>query len=320
MKSIFKLSILILLSLTLQRGMSQTWPMPGAKWTYCITSGPSPAGYMHVSYVGDTIVNNKTYNVIRQIADSINPVPMASRILITRYSNDSVYRYVNQREYPYFSFNATAGSTYTSFRSAGFAEQWNDSACSSALPIKVVTAGTQTIHGLNLKKQTLHDTLFNTLYSPAVNWFPDYILVERIGVINGLPLINSSVPKGYPGDGCFLPSDYAYYTLGAYSDNAFSVVFSKCQGVGIAEKSAHDNCIKLFPNPFTDHLVIGETKVNYDNITICDMTGRQLFEKTYAAEIVKHNEVLNPDLSPGLYIICFRNKGMEMWKQIVVKD
>ncbi len=70
MKKIFiatiKITVAVLLFRLGNRVVSQTWPMQGATWRYCITNWVElPAGYNELRVVGDTIIEGNTYSIIQ---------------------------------------------------------------------------------------------------------------------------------------------------------------------------------------------------------------------------------------------------------------
>lgn len=90
--------ITVFFCLTLSGGsFAQTWPMPGAQWQYCRWSS-----YLNFAYTKDTIINNSNYQVI----EHTNTSSFNLGVIYTRYSNDTVYRYVHSKEYPFLIFNA----------------------------------------------------------------------------------------------------------------------------------------------------------------------------------------------------------------------
>jgi hypothetical protein len=262
-----KMKIVILLALfsIAKIASTQTWPMPGAKWQYCVTDwNGHPGGYFELGLVGDTILNSIVYNAISLTVDSSkasNNTNFMISPIFTRFSNDTVYRFVNNREYIYFVFSGVAGNLYTTFRSAGFGNNWNDSACTAVLPLKVIENDLVTYNNESLRRMVLKDTLFTYLYEPNFGIVHEYTLVERIGVLNALPLINSAEPKGFAGSGCSLPSDWGSYTLGSYSDNTFNIVFQDCLGTGISETKVTQQEIIVYPNPAQAFITIERSKI-----------------------------------------------------------
>jgi|GEM_PF-870115 len=306
------ITCLFTLWLNAPEAKAQTWPMPGATWEYCITGwGGMPAGHLMLGINGDTLINNRTYTIISRLDDSVTAKEDSPLFtLYTRFSNDTVYRYVNNREYLYFNFNSNTGDVYTTFRSAGFSNNWSDSACTSVLPIKTMQVDTMMVNEMPLRRTILRDTLFKIIYSLPDDDEVEYTLLERIGIIDGLPLINSKEMKGYSGGGCSLPSDYATFTLGSYSDDGYSVQFSTCLGVGIDELEERMSNIKVYPNPASafvafeiPRMFVGATLHN-QTIFISDIYGRPVAEVPVIADKTVWDASI---VASGVYLYCFRN-------------
>ncbi len=289
---------------------AQTWPMPGATWEYCITGwNGMPAGHLILGLKGDTIINNRAYRIIGTISESGwngNRSTSALMTIYTRFSNDSVYRFVNNREYLYFNFNSSDGNVFSTFRSAGHYYNWNDSACTSILPLKTIGTDMLSLNGMQLRRSILRDTLFKTIYNVPDEDEVEYTLVERIGILNGLPLINSREPAGF-GYGCSLPSDYASYTLGSYSDDEFfAVQFLNCEGVGIKDISNVYRVVKAYPNPATDYIVFEvQNSLPSGTITISDHTGRPVTSFPLNGEKTLWQTT---GIKPGVYLYRLQTK------------
>jgi len=279
---------------------AQTWPMPGANWQYCMLDWTgSPAGYVELSYTGDTLIENIAYNII-QVVDAkmeesnfvLNP-----KSIFTRYANDTVFRYVNDRDYLFFTFNINLGSTYSTFRSTGAGVNWSDSACISTMNLLVVDSGSVTYGGHTFQKLVLRDTAFTSLYWNNYLDSVDYTLIERIGVTNAFPFINTHEPTG----SCEIPSDFSTVIgLGRYSDNEFEYHFFECEGVGIKEKQTTNCSYSIFPNPAENQITIEISQLSSNSLTIeiVDELGR-----TVKTNIIcdKETTINIDDLLPGIY-------------------
>jgi hypothetical protein len=290
--------------------ISQTWPMPGANWRYCLTGwNGQPAGYLELDIVSDTIISGNTYNIIQYAGQ--NNKPAGYMTLYTRYSNDTVYRYVNNREYLFFTYNLTIGDVYTTYRSAGLNGFWADSACTSILPLKVTEVSQVELDGLTLNKYVLQDTLFHYIYEGGYPEIVEYILIERVGVVNTYPFINTMEPAE-DGAGCWLPTDWGVAELGKYTDENFEHVFVECSGVGI-DKPANNNAgLNIYPNPAKDFIFI-ELDKSIDKpveFSIYNLTGTLLLKKQKHESSFK---IILSDFLPGYYYMSIKpnsNPGM----------
>ena len=317
------LSCLFALWFSAPEAKAQTWPMPGATWEYCITGWAGiAAGHLILGVKGDTIINDRIYTIISRLDDSGTAradEPLFT--IFTRYSNDTVYRYANNREYLYFNFDSNVGDEYTTFRSAGFSNNWSDSACTAVLPIKTMQVDTMMVNEMPLRRTILKDTLFKIIYSLPDYDEVEYTLLERIGIIDGLPLINSKEMKGYSGGDCSLPSDYATFTLGSYSDDGYSVQFSTCLGVGIEELDVRMTNIKVYPNPakafvvFETPEISDRTTLNQQIIFISDIYGRLIAE----VPVTSGKTVWDVrQINTGVYFYRFQTNNIQKTGKVVV--
>ena len=294
---------------------AQNWPAQDATWRYCITNwAGSPAAFVEFGVTQDTVIAGKTWHMIQQTADQHGPVivpPDHPRTLFTRYENDTAFRWVNDQEYLFFTYNLEVGDVFTTFRSAGNGGYWNDSACSSNLPLEVIDFEMVQYGDLNLKQWTLRDTLFHDLYETAGPEEVIYVLTERIGVLNSYPLINNVEPPGGSSGGCSLPSDWGTAGIGTYSDNEIEIFFSECEGVGIgAPDETYKNELLIFQIS-TDLIKIrpGKTEAYHNPELRCyDYFGRQV----HSQKIYKGQQDTDVDVSgwlPGIYIAVLYSDG-----------
>jgi hypothetical protein len=315
MKNHIKSGLLIVLIFVFGNLYSQNWPAPDAKWTYCLFNSV-PAGELIVEVVGDTVIENRTYTIVGQtqtnkISDDVDPL----RVLYTRYENDTVYRYVNNQEYLYFAFNLNVGDVFTTFRSSGW--MWNDSSCSSVLPLKVIEINEVELNGEIFNSYIIEDTLFQYLFDDSV--YPElvYNLIDRIGVINTLPFINVGEDSGWP---CMILTDYGEVELGHYSDNNFQYLFKECEGVGVDLLGRKQSEFYVYPNPVDDLLFIEQNKNTYNKyiVSIIDVFGQEQL----SMEMNSTKLVLNiSELPPKFYILCIRDKSHQFtfYKTPIIK-
>ncbi|MCF8334377.1 MAG: T9SS type A sorting domain-containing protein [Bacteroidales bacterium] len=281
--------LLLFLISGLKAASAQTWPMPGAHWTYCITLGPSPAGSTEMTVTGDTVINGYTYNIIEHLDNNEN------KILYTRYSNDTVYRFVNEQEYIFFTYNLDVGDIYTTFRS--LPTNWSDSTCSSTMPLKVINSEMVELDGEMLQQWTLRDTLYDDLYGNDALRI-DYTLIQRIGIINSYPFINPTA-----GGDCIPIIDGPKHSLGTYEDDSFYYMFELCEGSGVGDEMQSSDRIRITPNPARDFFEIeflyGRAAREY-YARLFDVTGHEIL----STQISKENSRIDVSgIKPGFYMI-----------------
>jgi len=308
--------LLILITNTL---IAQTWPMPGAKWTYCLIGwNGRPAGEEIFGVTGDTLIAGNIYTITKLIVAAKSPMNVeniSSRTLYTRYANDTVYRYVNNQEYLYFTFNLNVGDIFTTFRTAGGNYHWEDSACSSKLTLKVIEETEIELNGQTLKKFVLEDTLFHYLYDSNDPEPVTYTLVERIGVINSYPLINSMEPPGQ----CSLPTDWGHGAVGKYTDDSFEHLFGECRGVGIDAIQKSKNDINIYPNPANSVLNIDFPAIFdilHTTIEVIDIDGKTILQ---SIPVSSYTQLDIKRLKPGVYLVKIQNDESFITKRITIQ-
>ena len=157
-------ALLLLLLVAAGNGIGQhktpskndAWPEQGAQWTYCLyTELGEVYGKEVWQTTGDSLIGNKIYNIIQPVDSIGQPLSNSRKMLLSRYENNRVFRYVNDKEYLFFSFDLNESDVFTTFRSAGWGANGvpnygNDSACCSMKPLLVVQKQEVELGGLLL--------------------------------------------------------------------------------------------------------------------------------------------------------------------------
>ena len=231
-----------------QSQANRTWPEPGAKWTYCVIGWNNrPAGEEKWALSGDTLLNGKTWSMIKQERqkDSLAVSIYSNEdVLISRFSNDSIYRFMNNKEYLLFTYNLNVGDVLTTFRAAAW-YGGQDSTCSSQLPLKVIEKSEVMLGSSVLQKFVLEDTLFRHLYPNYNGDDIRYVFIERIGVVNNYQFMNTLEQSGR----CDLYIETSYYGIGKYSDDNFEHIYGECPGVGLQKHESARQFLRIYPNP-----------------------------------------------------------------------
>jgi hypothetical protein len=283
---------------------SQQWPAQNAEWTYCV--GPIPidwaqmccAGPQTWHYVNDTLINGEIYNITK----NINSVDLSNEngAYYTRYSNDTVYRYINNSEYLYFHFNLHMNEVFTTYRSLGGS---SDTSCTSILPLKVIDTATVTINQEVVTKWTLKDTLGIT-YSNGVEYFHEFELYEKYGFASSLHFTNP-----WELQNCQLITDIGYSYIAGYNDDSTNEWIASCPTAEIEEKE--DNVITIFPNPFSNNLSFS-TKTE-GTMTLYDINGKTIKQVNLIKSETYCYDFNN--LERGLYFYEFKNKTNHILKR-----
>lgn len=268
------------------------WPQADAKWSYClIGQNGEPFDKETWGVKGDSLIDGKRYDIIGLLDEkkaSIKPD------LLTRCHNDTVFRYVNNKEYPYFKFDMEIGDVFTTFRSAGWMNSWNDSTCSSVLPLRVIEKETLNINDVELNRYLLADTLFSYLY--GVDDTPVYELVDRIGVINAYPFINNA-----EGADCFISTDILSVEVFKYEDKTHTFLFSECDITAVSEQPL-EGSIEVFPNPVNESVSLNIENIDcaHYNLEIVSFFGHRVLNMEMFGQSVTINVEHLPD---GIYMI-----------------
>lgn len=281
--------------------------MPGAHWEYC--RGGLGKDFRIFEYTRDTIIKGTTYQVIER--KNVPPMPNVGAVY-TRYHNDTVYRYVQSKEYPFLVFNLRFDDVYTTFRTN--MDHFADSVCRSILPLKPIYMDTLKYGALMLKRWELKDTLYNHIYLGGGFQMAWYRIVERIGFMNDFPFTPNFT---LPGHSCELITDMGEgYFLHYYSDNTYNYTTTwNCNHkVGVDELST-ENKFKLFPNPSNDVLNISLSNVSSAEITMYTICGQEV-----AHHFVFKKEVIIPvsDLPAGFYFITCKTANYSSTKTFII--
>jgi hypothetical protein len=260
-----------------------TWPMPGAKWRYCLigwmySSYDKSGHYLEFSYTNDTLINGTTYQVIKNTLNfwpsGNNPVN-TSMVHLTRFSNDTVYKRVHDKDYIFLVFNAQLGDVFTSYRVKD-ENTFNDSACTAKMPLRVTGISLSTVSGIELKTFQVKDTLLNDII--GMDWSgSNYHYTERIGVWGSLFFTEPCFFSN--NDYCSMFSDCWGYSLTKYEDATFVYGSdNNCKPSSISESKINE--ISIYPNPAENVLFLQIDKItNPLTLSICNNLGELVFTK-----------------------------------------
>lgn len=295
-----KISLIILI-LTSINCSAQQWPESDAEWTYCGLSNNDMdnfffAGPFKIYYTHDTLIAGQIYNISEAQLYSTYKY-------ITRYSNDTIYRWVNGAEYLFFHFQLHLGEVITTYRSIGGS---SDTSCTSILPLKVIDSTTVIINGQSLTRWRLLDTLGFDPYSSGSPLYAEHLLYERLG------------PDSYPwfynhyeDINCEMFSDAGYSYLDGYVDDTFPEWVANCPTASIEKNEAEQ--ILIYPNPTLEKInFIGQAESYF----ISSMDGRLIQKGSLEGE----NYINVESLTDGLYVIQFITAENQIYKTTFVKE
>ena len=205
---------LLILGITVcVKSTAQNWCPAGAMWFHTWNEPMSGNGYTQLTYVGDTLINSITCNIIKREIHGIGPSGSINGIVgrsYTYYQNGIVY----------IKDNANILITFdTLFKfKANIGDRWHltpssTGACSNSV-VNVLDTGTVNINSINLKwlKVSVTRKWGNSAPYDSLQPFTDTI-IERIGSLNGYFYGGSMCPT-------FLDRNEGS-ALRCYSDNQF---------------------------------------------------------------------------------------------------
>lgn len=270
------------------------FPAPGASWHYDYVHF-WVEGYIHITYVGDTMINNKTVGKLQKDGYYYNHELQHQFHRDHGYEymyadSDRVYVYRHNQFYVLWDFSAAPGDSWV-IPESFFA------GCDSTALVTVEATGDTIINGLTLRYLELEYN-FN---HEEVQWAYYGLIVERIGPIQDYlmphPTCLADVFEGGP--------------LRCYSDDGFGLyesgIAEACDYlVGLGENKSASG-FSMAPNPAKDEIRLHfDLSVSGDVlIEVFGMDGRLLQSHTTAnLKQGSHNLVHNTaKLSPGVYIL-----------------
>lgn len=279
-------------------GNAQQWPQAGADWTYCY--GPVFTwgfwGSEYRSYTRDTIVNGDLYNVLE------NPDAPGNEFTtyLTRYSNDTVYRWVNNQEYLFFHFQMHLGEQILTFRSHAGSD---DALCTDELSLIVVDSSTVNIGTEVLTRWKLRDTM---LYNGGHTDYCDYWIYERLGFISGYWFWSQEDAAICNG----MILEAAYSDIGHYDDQTWFYHWQTCETSGIDNEVIRN--LKIFPNPAKNQIYTSEQFLAYQ---IISMDGRIILNENGVG-----NSIVVEHLFPGAYYINFLLQNDQQNSLLFIKE
>lgn len=301
-----------------------TWPMPGAKWRYCsygfmMSPWDKTGSYIEFAYTKDTLISDTTYQVIKATGGKtlgdiyartlVDWIPPSDNSLthFTRYSNDTVYKRVYNKEYVFMLFNANLGSVFNNFRQRN-TNLFNDSACTAKMPLRVTGISLSAISGVELKVFTVDDTLFNDVLSGfSSNYSKSYTYIERIGITSDIFFTEPCFETDFNNTSCSRAVDCWGYSLTKYEDADATFIYGSdyyCKPSSISESKI--NQISIYPNPAENELFF-----EIDNITnpltlsIYNNLGELVFTKN---NIFGSQKIDISHLQNGIYFVSLFNE------------
>ncbi len=181
----------------------QSWPADGAEWSYCINNVFPYYTLTHTfGYVGDTVINTLSYAVVEPIALNGMPIDecevnnsfglceVEDLTTFYRQSGDTIYRWVNDKDYIFMINGISIGESYTAFRSSPF--NFTEYPCTPELVLEIIAAEMVMVNGTSYREVTLRDSLAMAQVGQDIL----YRYIEGVGLRDYFPFFSSSFYTG----------------------------------------------------------------------------------------------------------------------------
>ena len=288
------------------------WPQPDAEWGMCrFVANPTDYDEYIVStpirYDKDTLINTTTYQITRKF-NTFNQLEIE---YITRFNQDTIFRYVNGNEYMFFTYNVTIGDTLFPLRTG--VGDYNQDTCSYTLELLCLDISPVNIDGNVLNLYEFVD-VGNSIYGvngssggPSkfywieiigwVDWFP-WLIQPSEGLCNALE---------FDGGGEF-PIHYSD------SNRSWSIEFPNgrvCDTL-LSVEQEHFEQISIYPNPANKgQLIYIDGLESNSRIEIINTVGEiQRFNR------INSNQIDITHLSDGLYFIKLFDNSNQLYKTV----
>jgi hypothetical protein len=298
------LYFIFFISLVLFKSMNaQTWCTPGSEWYYSF-GGVVWSAYSKQTYVGDTILNNISYNKINIMYEG------------TRGANNNYFHWVEYKEVYTRVQNSVVNIWTDTLYSVNFnpGQKWrlprtsSNNRCPSI--VTVLDTGHITINGQNLKFLKVDVNKSNVHTTDSI--------IDKIGFLNTYAFMfdNWCFDDCWPETGgplrCFSDNTMSYNN----HYNASCDLYWMPTGI---DESTNVKLFSLYPNPSRGVVHISVNDMNKNrNLMISDLTGKEIKTQHLTTE----NDVNLSDLKAGVYFFHFSegNRILHTEKVILQQD
>ncbi len=293
-KHLFTLSLLIVIQqYFVGYSCAQNWAPAGAQWYYSFDIF-STTGYVHIEYVGDTVLicegAAKTYqdckilNKTRHTYDYLNGNYYTHNLgqEYTWANADTVFLYRHNQFYVLYDFSAEIGDTWE-------LPEIYETGCDTIGEVKVIGVGDTLINSELLRYIVLEP-------EETSQWAIRGMVIEKIGPVSWymLPEHEGCVADLLEG-GIFR----------CYKDDQFEFqtdIVPYCDFLVFIPETIQDKKFNIFPNPATSMLFVHNSSQIIVQLSIIDLNGKTIFKIDNVAESVY---IDISQYSAGLYLVNF---------------
>jgi len=264
---------------------TQSWAPIGAKWTYTqSTINPNYTTFKTFESIADTIINGQSCRILTVIEHYGSGWSDTSQ-QYTYSDSNRVYFYSGTSWCLIYDFNAQQGDTFVLNCFQGALVQ---------PVVKVLSVDTITINGHQRKR-------FNYFLSDLLIGFSGDVL-EGIGNIYGMfPVVHHTLGgplRCYEDSILGLYKNQYYFTNTAWKQDC-DIIIS-----GVDDQNFSEN-LKVFPNPFYNHLIFQFANNEQTTVTLYDLMGKQVLHQTFTNTTVINTETF----SGNIYFYEVRNNN-----------
>ncbi|MGB4968680.1 MAG: T9SS type A sorting domain-containing protein [Saprospiraceae bacterium] len=267
---------------------TQAWAPIGAKWTYTQgTINPNYTTFTTFESVADTAINGQNCKSLTKI-EHYGSVWSDTSQFYTYLDSNRVYFLNVTDKCLIYDFNAQQNDTFilNCFHGAN----------GQPVVVKVLSVDTIKINGHQRKR-------FDYLVSDLLIGFSGFV-IEGIGNTNGMfPVVHHTL------DGplrCYDDNILGIYKNQYYYRNRDSAWHQDCNLIitGVDDQTVSQN-LKVFPNPFYNHLTFQFANNIQTTITLYDLMGKNVFHQIFT----NYTTINTEPLSDSFYFYEVRNNN-----------
>ncbi|HOY32046.1 MAG TPA: T9SS type A sorting domain-containing protein [Bacteroidales bacterium] len=273
--------------------VAKTFPAPDQQNPDFVATTTAVYGFQ-----GDTMINGKLWNKLYSTTDSLFLNDLVFRGCVRTENNKVVYLDTLFQTDTLYDFGLNTGDSVL-FNINGVNPEW----------LKVIDIDSILLHGVKYRRLTFNE--------PGISAFDELneIWIEGIGSIHGplFPYFPVKFSQEMP--------DSMLLTC-TFSNNEYilhNTSYTQCYAnitLGIVPKASEG--MKIYPNPFSEHLILENTNRNNFNLKIYDYLGRVVREGRVKSDIT----VLDlAGLDNGIYLLVICDaKNTMIYKTIKMEQ